>query len=95
MRSHPAVAKVNDQSNNLIVKGGNPIENTFFVDNIETPNINHFPTMASSGNPIGMINVDFIREFKFYTGGLSAKYGDRLSSIIDIFFREGKIAGAG
>ena len=43
MMSLPSVAKVNDQSNNLIVRGGNPMENTFFIDNIEIPNINHFP----------------------------------------------------
>jgi hypothetical protein len=89
MMSLPSVAKVNDQSNNLIVRGGNPVENTFFIDNIEIPNINHFPTQASSGGPIGMINVDFIQEVNFYTGGFSAIYGDKLSSIMDISFREG------
>jgi hypothetical protein len=73
----------------LIVRGGNPIENTFFIDNIEIPNINHFPSMASSGGPIGMVNVDFIQDVEFFTGGFSAKYGDKLSSIMDISFREG------
>ena len=89
MMSLPSVAKVNDQSNNLIVRGGNPVENTFFIDNIEIPNINHFPTQASSGGPIGMINVDFIQDVNFYTGGFSPIYGDKLSSIMDITFREG------
>jgi len=89
MMSLPSVAKVNDQSNNLIVRGGNPVENTFFIDNIEIPNINHFPTQASSGGPIGMLNVDFIQDVNFYTGGFSAIYGDKLSSIMDITFREG------
>ncbi len=85
----PSIAKVNDQSNNLIVRGGNPIENTFFIDNIEIPNINHFPHQGASGGPIGMINVDFIQDVNFYTGGFSAMYGDKLSSIMDITFREG------
>jgi hypothetical protein len=89
MMSLPSVAKVNDQSNNLIVRGGSPVENTFFIDNIEIPNINHFPTQASSGGPIGMINVDFIQEVNFYTGGFSALHGDKLSSVMDISFREG------
>lgn len=89
LMSLPSIAKVNDQSNNLIVRGGNPVENTFFIDNIEIPNINHFPTQASSGGPIGMVNVDFIQDVNFYTGGFSAMYGDRLSSIMDITFREG------
>jgi hypothetical protein len=89
LMSLPSIAKVNDQSNNLIVRGGNPIENTFFIDNIEIPNINHFPNQGSSGGPIGIINVDFIQDVNFYTGGFSAMYGDKLSSIMDISFREG------
>ncbi|MBN2105404.1 TonB-dependent receptor [bacterium] len=89
LMSLPSVAMVNDQSNSLIVRGGNPVENTFFVDNIEIPNINHFPDQASSGGPIGVLNVDFIRDVNFYSGGFSSIYGDKLSSVMDIRFREG------
>jgi outer membrane receptor for ferrienterochelin and colicin len=89
MMSLPSVAKVNDQSNNLIVRGGNPMENTFFIDNIEIPNINHFPHQGSSGGPIGILNVDFIQDVTFNTGGFSAIYGDRLSSVMEIDFRDG------
>jgi len=85
----PSIAKVNDQSNNLIVRGGNPIENTFYIDNIEIPNINHFPHQGASGGPIGLLNVDFIQDVTFYSGGFSSIYGDKLSSIMDITFREG------
>ncbi|MEJ2051308.1 MAG: carboxypeptidase-like regulatory domain-containing protein, partial [Calditrichota bacterium] len=87
--SLPSVAKVNDQSNQLIVRGGNPMENTFFLDQIEVPNINHFPSAASSGGPIGMVNVDCIRDVTFYTGGFPVQYGDKLSSVMDIALREG------
>ncbi|NOY60504.1 MAG: TonB-dependent receptor [Calditrichaeota bacterium] len=85
----PSIAKVNDQSNSLIVRGGSPVENAFFIDNIEIPNINHFPTQGASGGPIGLVNVDFIKEVDFHTGGFSAVYGDKLSSIMNITFREG------
>ncbi|HEX9652129.1 MAG TPA: TonB-dependent receptor [bacterium] len=85
----PSLAKVNDQSNHLIVRGGSPIENAFYIDNIEIPNINHFPTQGASGGPIGLVNVDFIRDVNFYTGGFSAIYGDKLSSIMELSFREG------
>ena len=85
----PSVAKVNDQSNSLIVRGGSPMENAFYIDNIEIPNINHWPTQGASGGPIGLLNVDLIRDVNFYTGGFSADYGDRLSSVMDISFREG------
>lgn len=87
--SLPSLAKVNDQSNSLIVRGGSPLENAFYIDGIEIPNINHFPTQGATGGPIGMINVDLIDEVNFHTGAFSPVYGDKLSSILDIRFREG------
>ncbi|MHB1051244.1 MAG: TonB-dependent receptor [Bacteroidota bacterium] len=87
--SLPSLAKVNDQSNSLIVRGGSPLENAFYIDGIEIPNINHFPTQGATGGPIGMVNVDLIDEVNFHTGGFSPAYGDKLSSILDIRFREG------
>lgn len=86
----PSVAKVNDQSNSLIVRGGSPMENAFFIDGIEVPNINHFPAQGSSGGPLGLLPVDLIRDVTFSAGAFSARYGDRLSSIMDISFREGE-----
>jgi hypothetical protein len=85
----PSLAKVNDQSNSLFVRGGSPVENAFFIDNIEIPNINHFPSQGSSGGPIGLLNVDLIENVNFYTGGFSSIYGDKLSSVMDVTFREG------
>jgi hypothetical protein len=89
LMSLPSVAKVNDQANTLIVRGGSPIENTFYIDNIEIPNINHFPSQGASGGAIGMINVDFIEDVDFFTGGFSAIYGNKLSSIMNLTLREG------
>ncbi len=85
----PSIAKVNDQLNSLIVRGGSPAENGFYIDNIEIPNINHYPIPGSSGGPIGLLNVDFIQDVTFSAGGFSALHGDRLSSIMDVSFREG------
>jgi hypothetical protein len=85
----PSLAKINDQRNSLIVRGGSPIENSFYLDNIEIPNINHFAVQGSSDGPIGLLNVDFINDVNFYSGGFSPVYGDKLSSIMEITFREG------
>jgi len=89
----PSIAKVNDQRNSLIVRGGTAVENSFYVDNIEIPNINHFPVEGSSDGPIGILNADFINDVNFHSGGFSPIYGDRLSSIMDISYREGNKAG--
>ncbi len=85
----PSLAKVNDQSNSLIVRGGSPTENAFFIDGIEVPNINHFPTQGATGGPIGIINVDLINDVTFSAGGFPATYGDKLSSVMELSLREG------
>ncbi len=85
----PSTAQVIDNVNDLMVRGGSSFENGFYVDNIRIPNINQFPSRGTTGGPIGMINVDFIEDVSFSAGGFSAAYGNKLSSIVDISFREG------
>jgi hypothetical protein len=89
----PSIAKVNDSRNSLIVRGGTAAENSFYLDNIEIPNINHFPVEGSSDGPIGILNADFVNDVNFLSGGFSPIYGDKLSSIMDISYREGNKAG--
>ncbi len=85
----PSLAKINDTKNSLIVRGGSPVENGFFLDNIEIPNINHFPVQGSTEGPIGIINVDLIDNVNFYSGGFASNYGDKLSSVMELKYREG------
>ena len=83
IQSLPGVAVTPAQRNDVIVRGGGPSENTFFLDGIEIPTINHFSTQGASGGPVGIINVDFIREVNFYSGAFPSNKGNALSSVID------------
>lgn len=76
--------------NDIIIRGGGPAENRFFIDNIEIPTINHFSTQGASGGPVGLINVDLIRNVNFYTGAFEASKGNALSSVMDINLKEGR-----
>ena len=89
LQSLPAVNMASDDRNDLIVRGGSPAENLVIIDNIEIPNINHFPTQGASGGPIGLLNTDLIDDVNFSAGGFSAEYGDRMSSVMDVDLREG------
>ena len=89
LMSLPSTAQVSDDHNDLAVRGGSPTENGFYIDGIPIPNINHFPSIGSTGGPVGILNIDFIENVNFLTSGFSPKYGDRLSSVVDIQFREG------
>ena len=85
----PSVSASTDQRNDLIVRGGSPLENLTVVDNIEVPNINHFPAQGASGGAVGILNVDLISDVSFSAGGFSAEHGDRLSSVMVVTQREG------
>lgn len=79
----PGVASTPTFRNDVIVRGGGASENRFYLDGIEIPNLNHFSTQGASGGPIGIINVDFIREVDFYSGAFPASRGNALSSVIE------------
>lgn len=77
--------------NDLIVRGGGPSENRFYLDGVEIPNINHFSTQGASGGPVGLIDADLIRNVKFYSGAFPANRGNALSSVLDFSLRDGSM----
>ncbi|MBM77768.1 MAG: ferric aerobactin receptor [Crocinitomicaceae bacterium] len=83
IQSLPGVASTVSFRNDIIIRGGAPNENRFYLDGIEVPNINHFATQGSSGGPVGMINVNFIREVDLYSGAFPANRGNTLSSVLE------------
>lgn len=90
VRSYPGVSfSPIGYRNDLIVRGGSPSENRFYMDGIEIPNINHFATQGASGGPVSILNADLIREVQFYTGAFPADKGGALSSVMDIRLRDG------
>lgn len=86
----PGVAQAEPGRNDLVVRGGAPSENLYIVDGIEVPNINHFGTQGASGGALSYINLDYVKETSFSTGGFSAKFGDKLSSVLSIDLRNGR-----
>ncbi|MBP6976722.1 MAG: TonB-dependent receptor [Bacteroidales bacterium] len=75
--------------NDLIVRGGGPSENRFYLDDIEIPYLNHFSTQGASGGPTGILNVDFVREVNFYSGAFPADRGNAMSSVLEFKQKEG------
>src|SRR5690606_21818946 len=68
--------------NDIVIRGGAPNENRFFLDGIEVPNINHFATQGGSGGPVGLININLVSGIEFYSGAFPASRGNALSSVI-------------
>ena len=90
VQSFPGVSYTVSFRSDLIIRGGAPNENRFFLDDVEVPTINHFATQGSSGGPVGMINVDFIKEVEFYSGAFPADKGSGLSSLFEFKQKDGR-----
>jgi TonB dependent receptor/Carboxypeptidase regulatory-like domain/TonB-dependent Receptor Plug Domain len=85
----PGVGVTTAGRNDLVVRGGAPFENLFVVDNIEVPNVNHFGTQGSTGGPVSLIPIEFVKDAALSAGGFGVRYGDRTSSVTTIALREG------
>lgn len=76
----------NEMSSQYSVRGGSYDENSVYINGIEV----YRPQLISSGQQEGMsiVNPDMVGAIGFSTGGFSAQYGDRMSSVLDITYRE-------
>ncbi len=89
IQSFPGVGSTPAFRNDVIIRGGGPSENRFYLDDIEIPVLNHFSTQGASGGPVGIINADFIREVNFYSSNFPAKRYNALSGVLDFKLKEG------
>lgn len=89
IQSLPGVASNPSFRNDIIIRGGAPSENKFYLDGVEVPVINHFQTQGSSGGPVGIINADLIRKVDFFTSAFPVSDGNALSSIIEFTQKDG------
>jgi hypothetical protein len=77
------------QRNDIIIRGGAPNENVYYLDGIEIPVLNHFQTQGSSGGATGILNVSFIEDLKLSSSAFDARYDNALASTFIIKQREG------
>ena len=84
----PGVNNNNELSTQYNVRGGNFDENLVYVNGIEI----YRPFLIRSGQQEGLsfVNSNLVKNINFSAGGFQAKYGDKLSSVLDITYRDAK-----
>ncbi|GAA4457053.1 TonB-dependent receptor [Nibrella saemangeumensis] len=75
--------------NDIVIRGGAPNENVFYLDGIEIPVINHFQTQGGTGGPQGILNVSFIEDVTLSSSSFDARYDNALASVFQFKQREG------
>ena len=85
LKTLPGVNITNELSTQYSVRGGNFDENLVYVNEIEV----YRPFLVRSGQQEGLsfVNTDMVQNLDFSAGGFQAKYGDKLSSVLDITYR--------
>ncbi|WP_276167469.1 TonB-dependent receptor [Zobellia alginiliquefaciens] len=88
----PGVSSSNELSTQYNVRGGNYDENLVYVNEIEV----YRPFLIRSAQQEGMsfVNSDMVQNVRFSSGGFQAKYGDKLSSVLDITYKKPSETGA-
>lgn len=91
LKTLPGVRSNNELSSQYNVRGGNFDENLVYVNDVEI----YRPFLVRSGQQEGLtfINSDMVSSVKFSAGGFDAKYGDKLSSVLDIKYKKPKNFG--
>jgi hypothetical protein len=85
----PGISFISDENLDYVIRGGNPLENSFYVDNIEVPSIDHIHMLGSQGGFYSSLNPNLVHNIDFFSGCFSSEYGDRLSSVTRITLQEG------
>jgi hypothetical protein len=75
--------------NDIIIRGGAPNENVYYLDGIEIPNINHFSTQGSAGGPVGLLNVSFFEGVTLSSSAFGSQYDNVLSGVLQFDQRDG------
>lgn len=75
--------------NDIIVRGGGPAENVYYLDGIEIPVLNHFQTQGASGGATGILNVSFINDVQLTSSAFDSRYDNALASTFVIKQRNG------
>ena len=88
LKTLPGVSSANELSSQYSVRGGNFDENLVYVNGIEV----YRPFLIHSGQQEGLsfVNSDLVGSILFSAGGFSAKYGDKMSSVLDIKYKQPK-----
>ena len=83
MQLMPGVQSGSEGSSGLYVRGGSPDQNLMLLDDVPLYNVNHI------GGFVSIFNTDAIKSVKLIKGGFPARYGSRLSSVMDVRMKDG------
>ena len=90
IQSYAGVSSVDDENNEIIVRGNSPRGMLWRMEGIEIPNPNHFSDgEGATGGGVSVLSTQVLDDSDFMTGAFPAEYGNALSSVFDLQLRTG------
>ncbi len=83
------VSTADDSRNDIVIRGNSPTGVLWRLEGIPIPSPNHFSTIGTTGGPVSALNPNLLSNSDFMTSAFAAEYGDALSGVFDLGFRNG------
>jgi CarboxypepD_reg-like domain len=87
--SFAGTTSVNDESNEIVIRGNSPKGMLWRMEGVEIPNPNHFANVGASGGGISALSVNILSNSDFFTSAFPAEYGNATSGVFDLKMRNG------
>jgi Carboxypeptidase regulatory-like domain/TonB-dependent Receptor Plug Domain len=83
------VSTPDDSRNDIVIRGNSPTGVLWRIDGMNVTNPNHFATVGTTGGAVSALNTNMLKSSDFFTSAFPAEYGNALSGVFDLGFRNG------
>ena len=83
------VSTADDSRNDIVIRGNSPTGLLWRLEGIPIPSPNHFSTVGTTGGPVSALNTNLLKSSDFLTSAFPSEYGNALSGVFDLGFRNG------
>ncbi len=83
------VSAPDDSRNDIVIRGNSPVGVLWRIDGMNVTNPNHFASVGTTGGAVSALNTNFLKNSDFFTSAWPAQYGNALSGVFDLGFRNG------
>ncbi len=83
------VSAPDDSRNDIVIRGNSPVGVLWRIDGMNVTNPNHFASVGTTGGAVSALNTNLLRSSDFFTSAFPAEYGNAISGVFDLGFRNG------
>ncbi len=83
------VSAPDDSRNDIVIRGNSPVGVLWRIDGMNVTNPNHFATVGTTGGAVSALNTNMLKSSDFFTSAFPAEYGNAVSGVFDLGFRNG------